>query len=140
PDRQSRQQPARRRRERPHRQHLVRDRPLGNAADHGVPGRLVPGPLGTKPTAKGSVLARFARAPSRPSAELPRSTPPTPGPRPAVPSPIAALRGTNPSTGEKSPGSCQKEETAGVTSAEVGLTGGSVVCGVGERTRTSTGL
>src|SRR5690606_18269903 len=57
--------------------------------------RVPPVPL---PLHGGEIL--FARAPSRPSAELPRSTPPTPGLRPAVPSPIAALRGTNPSTGE----------------------------------------
>src|SRR5690606_23810728 len=82
----------------------------------------------------------FARAPSRPSAVLPPSPPPTPGLGPAGATPLASLRGTNLSTGAPSPGSCQKEETAGVTSAEVGLTGGSVVCGVGERTRTSTGL
>src|SRR5690606_38498147 len=106
PDRQSRQQPARRRRERPHRQHLVRDRPLGNAADHGVPGRLVPGPLGTKPTAKGSVLARFARAPSRPSAVLPRSTAAPRGRNPLRSRPLPAFGRTPPfhcrSTGEKS--------------------------------------
>src|SRR5690554_6033647 len=124
-------------RRRPH-QAARAGQPRGLLASLAPPPGLRPYSPVPLPLHGGEIL--FARAPSRPSAELPRSAPPTPGLRPAVPSPIAALRGTNPSTGEKSPGSCQKEETAGVTSAEVGLTGGSVVCGVGERTRTSTGL